>query len=58
MGDCVRGRRSAVSDWISLLATLSDADSDEIEPEHPGWRGDYGMLFEDEEGKALVFASG
>ena len=41
------------ADWIVLLATLSDADSDEIEPEHPGWRGDYGMLFEDGEGRAL-----
>lgn len=41
------------ADWIALLATLADAESDEIEPEHPGWRGDYGMLFEDEEGRAL-----
>ena len=41
------------SDWIALLATLTNADSDEIEPDFPGWRGDYGMLFEDEEGRAL-----
>lgn len=41
------------SDWIALLAALLDAESDEIEPEHPGWRGDYGMLFEDDEGRAL-----
>ena len=41
------------SDWIALLATLVDGESDEIESEHPGWRGDYGMLFEDAEGGAL-----
>ncbi len=41
------------SDWIALLATLTDAESDDIEAEHPGWRGDYGMLFEDDEGRAL-----
>ena len=41
------------SDWIALLATLANKESDEIEPEHPGWRGDYGMLFEDGEGRAL-----
>ncbi len=41
------------SDWIALLVTLADGESDEIESEHPGWRGDYGMLFEDDEGRAL-----
>ena len=41
------------SDWIALLATLADGESDEIESEYPGWRGDYGMLFEDAEGGAL-----
>ena len=41
------------SKWIALLATLADAESDEIESQHPGWRGDYGMLFEDEDGRAL-----
>ena len=41
------------SDWIALLATLVNGESDDIEPEHPGWRGDYGMLFEDDEGRAL-----
>ena len=41
------------SDWIALLATLANAESDEIEHEHPGWRGDYGMLFEREDGRAL-----
>ena len=41
------------AEWIALLATLADGESDEIESEHPGWRGDYGMLFEDDEGRAL-----
>ena len=41
------------SEWIALLATLANAESDEIESEHPGWRGDYGMLFEDAAGSAL-----
>ena len=41
------------SDWIALLTTLANSESDEIEPQHPGWRGDYGMLFEDEDGRAL-----
>ena len=41
------------SDWIALLATLADVESDEIGPELTGWRGDYGMLFEDDEGRAL-----
>ena len=40
-------------DWIALLATLATAESDEIEPEHPGWRGDYGMLFADDDERAL-----
>ena len=47
------GSTAGRADWIALLATLADAESDDIEPEHPGWRGDYGMLFEDEEGRAL-----
>ena len=41
------------SEWIALLATLANTESDEIESGHPGWRGDYGMLFEDDEGRAL-----
>ena len=41
------------SDSIALLATLVESESDEIEPEHPGWRGDYGMLFEDDDERAL-----
>ena len=41
------------SDWIALLATLANRESDEIESEHPGWRGDYGMLFADDAGSAL-----
>ena len=41
------------AEWIALLATLANRESDEIESEHPDWRGDYGMLFEDDEGRAL-----
>ena len=41
------------SDLISLLTTLADAVAEEIEPELPGWRSDYGMLFEDQESRAL-----
>ncbi len=41
------------SDWIALLAALSNVESDEIEPEHPGWRGDFGLLLEDGDDRAL-----
>ena len=41
------------SDWITMLAALSDAEADLIEPVIPELRGDYGMLFEDTDERAL-----
>ncbi|MCY4474697.1 MAG: hypothetical protein OXC83_04600 [Chloroflexi bacterium] len=48
-----RGSTMGKSRWIALLAALSNVGSDEIEPEHPGWRGDFGLLLEDADGRAL-----
>ena len=33
------------SDWIALLAALSNVESEEIEPEHPGWRAILGFYW-------------
>ena len=41
------------SDWITMLAALSDAEADLTEPVIPELRGDFGMLFEDNEKRAL-----
>ncbi len=42
--------------WIAYLVALTDTDAREIETEHPGWMGDYEMMFEDGEGRALYLA--
>lgn len=39
--------------WIILLNTLIDGDFDEENSAHPGWRGDYATLLENDQGKAL-----
>ncbi len=41
------------SNWIALLVALTGAEAEEIEPENPGWMGDYGVLFEHDDGRAL-----
>lgn len=41
------------SDLVTHLAALTSLAGDEIQEELPEWRGDYGMLFEDEDSRAL-----
>lgn len=41
------------SDWVTLLAALADVEASAFQDELPGWRGDYGMLFENNEASAL-----
>ncbi len=41
------------SDWVAFLAALTGREGDEIHTELPEWRGDYDMLFEDGDGRAL-----
>ena len=51
--DLRHSSRIGKSDWVSLLAALTDMEADEFLDELPEWRGDYGMMFEDEENRAL-----
>ena len=41
------------SDWVVLLAALTGEEDDEFHAQFPEWDGDYGMLLEDKNGKAL-----
>ncbi len=41
------------SDWVALLAALTGEEGDQIHTQFPEWDGDYGVLLEDNEGRAL-----
>ena len=41
------------TDWLALLAALTDTDTEDLESELPGWRADYGFMFKDGESRAL-----
>ena len=42
-----------MSEWVALLAALSGEEIEDVHEEFAGWRGDYGVLFENELGQAL-----
>ena len=48
-----RGSTVGKSDWGVLLAALTGEEGDELQTQVPEWDGDYGMLFEDKNGRAL-----
>lgn len=42
-----------MSEWVALLTALSGEEIEDVHEEFAGWRGDYGVLFENELGQAL-----
>ena len=51
--DLRHGSTIGKSAWVVLLAALTGEDGDEIHMQFPEWDGDYGVLFEDKNGRAL-----
>lgn len=51
--DLRHGSTIGRSDWVVLLAALTGEEGEELHAQLPEWDGDYGMLLEDKNGKAL-----
>ena len=51
--DSRSGSSVGMSEWVALLAALSGEEIEDVHTVFPDWRGDYGMLFENERGEAL-----
>lgn len=41
------------TDWLALLAALTDTEVEDLESDLPGWRADYAFMFKDGENRAL-----
>lgn len=51
--DSRHGSSVGMSEWVALLTALSGEEIDDVHEEFAGWRGDFGVLFENELGQAL-----